>query len=160
MNWWYARHIVLMGRLQRFCHWSERTFGISATRWSELFYAGSLASCVVAPPQGHWWHGVLNGCISIAGMLLLPRTRRLVNELSQMGVALWSRVLAVHHLMLLCVGTLSILPTALHGDCWFLFLSLATVFLTCSDLPPGRSRVRAWLDRLFHTPQEAHARQG
>ena len=148
MTWWYVLDRILLLRLQQFCHWAQRQFGISATWWCEVTLAASILSVILSPPSGKLVFAFLDGGISVISMLFLPYVRRRTNQLGEMGIKPWTPGMAWSHLVSLTMVCLCAHHSWANKDFWFECIALNGLFMTCSDLPPGKSRVRLALEKM------------
>ncbi len=144
--------VNILLRVERFCHWTQRWFGIASAGWERLFImlqivAVGLKWVSLTKTVERWGMGILTVMIATDAairfhhsLLRTPRvgSSRTMNPLKTTMV--FPRVL---DLGLVCLPP----PTW-----WFNFYTASLYLAACDDDPPGESKVKGWLKSLRPMP--------
>ncbi len=136
----------LIGKFERFSHWTQRWFGATSASWERLFLCLTIVQFVLG--RFHW-----DGAGKFFAVLLF------ISWLARFTTSLWRTPPSIGHESVrnanrlrerearpffFILAMIFFLPIdILTGDTlWFQCSQIATYFAVCDDLPKGRSKAR------------------
>ncbi len=144
MNRLYDLDRAILARLQGLTHWTQRTFGVlTATNWGylALLAAGTNAFML------HAWFALLLTCVDV-----FTHTYSRAKEGSD--TIPWDKVDAFFRVFGIIWSVVFSPLNFARLDYWMVFMVLYMYLCVCQDLPPSKSEIRLWLEKIttIHVP--------
>lgn len=149
----------LLNRVEKLSHCLQKTFGLGCHKWAQLLYGGFIVNVItwlVIPDVLHgrklvWLWVLIVPLYFFCYLKLMPDIEKMRGELRSMGIANSSKIskVSIVSRVLYVFWTASYFFTGIYA--WgfsFALLTLSNYFAACDDLPPGKSRVRKFVDAL------------
>lgn len=154
----------ILNRVEKLSHCLQKTFGLGCQLTANLVYGGFIVrfisiDIVNALIQKHYSFAATLGCGILPIYLLVyfvanPFIGKINNELNARGIANFSKInprsIRMRLIGLLMSGFFYavglVIPT--YWGTNMLLVTLSEYFQACDDLPPGKSRVRKFVDAI------------
>lgn len=149
----------ILNRVERLSHCLQKTFGLRSQKSAQLCYGAFIANVLrwiiggkLAHEKGSswWWLGIVPVYVLVY-LVVMPSQEKTIDELNAMGFSnpykyrtglIVSRLIDIAFIGLELAG---------HNGTWacnFVLLTFSDYFQACDDLPPGKSRVRKFVDAI------------
>ena len=149
----------ILNRVEQLSHCLQKTFGLGCHKWAQLCYGAFIANAIRWVADGLLSHKLPSPFIWILIILislvvylvLMPMVERIYNEMNALGLSNLRKIRTSSIVSRLSNFAFIALYVSLANYTWafnFVLIGLSEYFEACDDLPPGKSRVRKFVDAM------------
>ena len=143
----YRADAWIIARLESFCHWTQRNFGLASPTWERWSYVISIGFVIL-----HLAKYEYSAIILLFGLVIdfyrSFRRKTSQGEAMSMNPDKAGPIRSIRCFVVACV--LLMAPADIYlRDLFLQFWWLGKYFHLCDDLPPSASRLKVWLRSFF-----------
>lgn len=140
MNRLYETDKAIIKYFQKFAHFTQRIFGISALHWERFFFALSVFAAIICMKKF---------AIVLASLDLVYSVFRKKNSNNRGDIINWKESEAIPRFACIVVCIVGLPIDIITHDFWFEFVIVGGLFRQCNDLPKSPSKMRVFLGNVF-----------
>lgn len=147
----------LLNRVEKLSHSLQKTFGLGCHKWAQLCYGAFIANTIrwvadnlLRHKIGWWWLSYFPLYLFVY-LYLMPEVEKLHQWFNENGYSNPRKCRTSSIIGRLANFVFIAFYAALGLYSWmfsFVLITLSDYFESCDDLPPGKSRVRKFVDAI------------
>ena len=140
----------ILNRVERLSHCLQKTFGLRSQKSAQLCYAGMIANILRHVINGSLWWMLLIFPVYLAILAyFMPEQEKRIDSMNASGLSNPRKISTGHmvsrYINMLFTALNFVNPAMMAA---MACLTISSYFEACDDLPPGKSRVRKFVDAI------------